>query len=77
TPVIVNAANVQVNPGTAGTSAVSGTATTLVQAGGGGGACAGDGGGGTKSTLSADASTAGSTGDIITVKADQPELLFY
>ncbi|WP_158623247.1 hypothetical protein [Corallococcus sp. CA053C] len=77
TPVIVNPVNVQVNSGTEGTSAVSGTATTLVQTGGGGGACAGDGGEGTKSTLSADASKAGATGDIITVKADQPELLFY
>lgn len=76
-PVIVNAANVQVNSGAAGVSAVSGTATTLVQTGGGGGASAGDGGEGTKSTLSADASKAGGTGDIITVKADQPELLFY
>lgn len=76
-PVIVNPANVQVNGGAAGASAVSGTATTLVQTGGGGGACAGDGGDGTKSTLSADASKAGATGDIITVKADQPELLFY
>lgn len=77
TPVIVNPVNVQVNNGTAGVSAVSGTATTLVQTGGGGGASAGDGGEGTKSTLSADASKAGATGDIITVKADQPELLFY
>ncbi|MBN8233389.1 collagen-like protein [Corallococcus macrosporus] len=77
TPVIVNPANVQVNGGTAGASAVSGTATTLVQTGGGGGACAGNGGEGTKSILGADASKAGDPGDLITVKAAQPELLFY
>ncbi|NOK09631.1 collagen-like protein [Corallococcus exercitus] len=76
-PVIVNAANVQVNGGAAGASAVSGTATTLVQTGGGGGACAGNGGDGTKSTAAGDVSQVGTTGDIITVKADQPELLFY
>ncbi|WP_241758562.1 collagen-like protein [Pyxidicoccus parkwayensis] len=77
TPVIANPANVQVNGGTAGASAVSGTATTLSQMGGGGGACAGDGGEGTKSTAAADASKPGTAGDIITVKADQPELLFF
>lgn len=77
TPVLLNPANIQVNGGSAGTSAVSGTATTLVQPGGGGGACAGDGGEGTKSTAGADAAKAGTAGDVITVKADQPELLFY
>jgi hypothetical protein len=77
TPVIMNSANVQVSGGTAGASAVSGTATTLSQAGGGGGACAGDGGEGTKSTAAADASKPGGVGDIVTVKAAQPELLFY
>lgn len=76
-PVLANASNVQVNGGAAGTAAVSGTATTLVQTGGGGGGSAGDGGDGTRSTSAGDAARPGTAGDIITTRADQPELLFF
>ncbi|MBZ4421940.1 collagen-like protein [Myxococcus sp. RHSTA-1-4] len=77
TPVIVNSANVQVNGGTAGASAVSGAATSLEQTGGGGGGSAGNGGDGTALTVAAGAAKPGTAGDIITVKAAQPELLFF
>ncbi|MCY1015561.1 DUF7151 family protein [Pyxidicoccus sp. MSG2] len=77
TPVIVTPANIQVSGGTAGSSAVAGTASALAQAGGGGGACAGDGGDGTSSSVAAGASEVGGSGDFIKVQAAQPELLFY
>jgi Collagen triple helix repeat (20 copies) len=76
-PVIPNAANINVNGGTAGASAVSGTATTLAAAGGGGGGSGGNGGDGTKSTAASGASAAGTTGDLSTTVTPQPELLFY
>lgn len=76
-PVIGGAANVNVAAGAKGLANVSGTPTTLVQAGGGGGASGGIGGSGTSSTSGSGAAEAGAQGQIIKTVTSQPELLFY
>ncbi|WAS84595.1 MULTISPECIES: DUF7151 family protein [unclassified Corallococcus] len=76
-PSIENLDRLNVTSGAAGQPGVSGTPTTLAQAGGGGGASGGGGGNGTTSTSGSGAAQNGAPGQLRKTVTPQPELLFF